>query len=163
MKKTVLIMAAAALSISAPLMAMEHDSMPMDHGSMKMDHGAMKMDHGSMAGMDNVIHTGVANGVKATFQLYDIKAKMEKMGMKETNHLMVMFTDAKTGKPVSGGEAMLKIMAPDKTEQVKNMMGMGNGFGADVIMAKPGKYGVMCKFKPTTGKEVHVKFWYSVK
>jgi len=155
MKKTVLIMA-AALAISAPVMAMEHDSMPMDHGSMKMDHG-------SMAGMDNVIHTGVANGVKATFELYDIKAKMEKMGMKETNHLMVMFTDAKTGKPLEGGEAMLKIIAPDKTEQVKNMMGMGNGFGADVTLAKPGKYGVMCKFKPKNGKEVHVKFWYSVK
>lgn len=156
MKKLALLLTAATLAISAPLMAMDHDS-------MKMDHGSMKMDHGSMADMDNVIHTGVVNGVKATFELYDIKAKMEKMGMKETNHMMVMFTDAKTGKPLVEGEAMLKIVGPDKTEQVKNLMRMGNGFGSDVTLAKPGKYGVMCKFKPKTGKEIQAKFWYTVK
>lgn len=162
MKKMTLLLAAATLALSAPLMAMEHD-MQMDHGSMKMDHGAMKMEHGSMEHMGKTIHEGVVDGVKATFTLMDIKAQMEKMGMKETNHLMVMFTDAKTGKPMAGGEAMLKLIAPDKTEQVKNMMGMGNGFGSDVIMAKPGKYGIMCKFKLADGKVHQAKFWYTVK
>ena len=44
--------------------------------------------------------------------------------MKETHHIMVMFTDAKSGKDVSSGEVKVKVMGPDKSEQVKDLMGM---------------------------------------
>jgi len=85
------------------------------------------------------------------------------MGMKETHHIMVMFHDAKTGKMMNGGEATIKVVGPDKSEQVKDLMGMEGGFGADFTMAKPGKYGVMCKFKLADSKVRSVKFWYVVK
>ena len=163
-KMTVLI--AAVLALSAPLaaLAMDHESMPMDHGSMPMDHGSMKMEHGSgMMAMGKLAHEEVVDGVKATFNVIDIKAKMKAMGMKETHHIMVMFTDAKSGAKLGEGEVKLKVIGPDKKEQVKDLMGMEGGFGADFTMPEKGKYGVMAKFKLKDGKVRSVKFWYTVK
>ncbi|GFE62526.1 hypothetical protein [Geobacter sp. AOG2] len=159
MKKQLLILAAATLALAAPsaFAAMDHDSMPMDHGSMKMEHG------GGMMSMGKKVHEEVVDGVKATFNVMDIQKKMKEMGMKETHHIMVMFTDAKTGKMMSGGEAKIKVMGPGKSEQVKDLMGMEGGFGSDFTLAKKGKYGVMCKFKLADGKVRSAKFWYTVK
>jgi hypothetical protein len=154
-KMTVLI--AAVLALSAPLaaIALDHDSMPMEHGSMKMEHvGHM---------MGTVVHEEVVDGVKATFSVLDIKAKMKEMGMKETHHVMVMFTDAKSGKTLGEGEVKVKVQGPDKSEQVKDLMGMEGGFGADFAMPKKGKYGVMAKSKLKDGKVRSIKFWYTVK
>ena len=162
MKKLAVILAAGTLALAAPVFAHEGMDMPMDHGSMKMEHGAMQHKGGMMA-MGKMIHQGMVDGVKATFNAIDIKAKMAKMGMKETHHIMVMFTDAKTGKMMSNGEVMIKIMGPDKSEQTKNLMGMEGGFGADFTMPKKGKYGIMCKFKLDDGKVHSTKFWYTVK
>jgi Spy/CpxP family protein refolding chaperone len=159
MKKTTLIAAALTFAFATPaaFAAMDHGSMNMDHGS-----GSMKMDQGGHM-MGKTAHEEVVEGVKATFSVLDIKAKMKEMGMKETHHIMVMFTDAKTGKMLNGGEATIKVIAPDKTDQVKNLMGMEGGFGSDFTMPKKGKYGVMCKFKLTDGRVRQSKFWYTVK
>jgi hypothetical protein len=154
-KMTVLI--AAVLALSAPAaFAADHEG--HDHGSMDMGHG----DH-SMMSMGKTAHEEVVDGVKATFNVIDIQQKMKEMGMKETHHIMVMFTDAKTGKMMSGGEVKIKVMGPDKSEQVKDLMGMEGGFGSDFTMPKKGKYGVMCKFKLSDGKVRNAKFWYTVK
>lgn len=155
MKKMVLILAAALVLAPLASLAMDHGSMPMDHGSMKMEQG------GHMMG--KVAHEEVVDGVKTTFSVLDIKAKMKEMGMKETHHIMVMFTNAKTGKKLGEGEVTIKVMAPDKSEQVKDLMGMEGGFGSDFTLAQKGKYGVMCKFKLADGKVRQAKFWYTVK
>jgi len=163
-KMTVLI--ATVLALSAPLtaLAMDHESMPMDHGTMPMDHGSMKMEHGGgMMAMGKLAHEEVVDGVKSTFRVIDIKAKMKEMGMKETHHIMVVFTDAKSGGKLSEGEVKVKVMGPDKKEQVKDLMGMEGGFGSDFTMPEKGKYGVMAKFKLKDGKTRSVKFWYTVK
>jgi hypothetical protein len=162
MKKTAVVIAAALFALSAPMasfaaMEHEHGDMPMDHGSMKMDHG------GGMMVMGKLAHEEVVDGVKATFNVIDIKAKMKEMGMKETHHIMVVFTDAKSGGKLSEGEVKVKVQGPDKSEQVKDLMGMEGGFGSDFTMPKKGKYGVMAKFKLKDGKTRSVKFWYTVK
>ena len=156
-KMTVLI--AAVLALSAPLaaLAMDHESMPMEHGSMKMEHGSGMMAMGKLA------HEEVVDGVKTSFRVIDIKAKMKEMGMKETHHIMVVFTDAKSGAKLSEGEVKVKVTGPDKKEQVKEMMGMEGGFGSDFTMPEKGKYGVMAKFKLKDGKVRSVKFLYIVK
>lgn len=168
MKRTAVIIA-AALALSAPLaaFAMDHESMPMEHGSMK---GMEHMEH-----KGSVAHEEVVDGVKATFKFISMTERMKEMkmeipaGMKETHHLMMEFTDAKSGKNLSEGTVTVKIMAPDKSEQTKELMGMpgmtgmGAGFGADFVMDKKGKYGVMSKFKLADGKVRSVKFWYMVK
>lgn len=153
MKKLVLILAAAALALSAPMasFAMDHDM----HG-----------DHGSMGG---AAHEEVIDGVKATFKVVSMKEHLKAMKMelpkdlKETHHIMVEFKDAKSGKALTEGDVKVKVQAPDKTEQTKDMMGMQGHFGADFDLSKKGKYGVMSKFKLADGKVRQAKFWYTVK
>ncbi len=134
------------------------------------------MDHDKMiAGMGNVAHEEVVEGVKATFKVMSMKDRMKEMnmempkGIKETHHIMVEFKDTKTGRLLTSGEVKIKIQGPDKTEQVKDLMamggmaGMGAGFGADFDLSKKGKYGVMSKFQLKDGKTRSAKFWYEAK
>lgn len=161
MKMRAVVVAVAAFMSLAPfvVLAAEHD-----HGSMNMDHGAMAAGRGGgMMHAGKLIHEEVVDGVKATFFFIDIRKKMKELGMKETHHIMVTFTDPGTGKKFSRGEARIKVVDPDKSEQVKELMGMEGGFGADFVLAKPGKYAVMTKFKLDDGKVRTVKFWYTVK
>lgn len=163
MKKAALIIAAATLALSTPLASFA----AMEHGSMK---GMGHMEHKA-----GVAHEEVVDGVKATFTIISMTERMKEMkmempaGMKETHHIMIEFKDAKSGKNLSEGDVKLKIQGPDKSEQTKDLMampgmsGMGAGFGADIIMDKKGKYGVMCKFKLADGKVRSVKFWHTVK
>ena len=153
MKKLAVILA-ASFALTAPLAAL---------AEMDMEHGSMKMEHGGMMSMGKLAHEEVVDGVKATFRVIDIKAKMKEMGMKETHHIMVVFTDAKSGKQLKEGEVKVKVQGPDKSEQVKDLMGMEGGFGSDFTMPNKGKYGVMAKFKLADGKVRNVKFWYTVK
>jgi len=157
MKKlsTLFIMCSFAFSMATVSFAMDHDKM--------------------MAGMGNIAHEEVVEGVKATFKVMSMKDRMKEMnmdmpkGIKETHHIMVEFKDTKTGKPLTEGEVKIKIQGPDKTEQVKDLMamggmaGMGAGFGADFYLSKKGKYGVMSKFQLKDGKTRSAKFWYEVK
>ena len=159
MKKAAVILAVASFALAVPLasLAMDHESMPMDHGSMKMEHG------GGMMAMGKLVHEEVVDGIKATFKIIDIKAKMKEMGMKETHHMMVVFTDAKSSGKLSEGEVKVKVIGPDKKEQVKELMGMEGGFGSDFTMPEKGSYEVMTKFRLKDGKVRSVKFRYTVK
>jgi phage tail sheath gpL-like len=129
----------------------------MEHGSMKMEDGGGMMAAGKLA------HVEVVAGVKATFRIIDIKAKMKEMGMKETHHIMVAFSDAESGAELREGEVKVKVLGPDNKEQVKTLMGMEGGFGSDFTMPEKGKYRIMAKFKLMDGKVRNVKFWYTVK
>lgn len=125
-----------------------------------MDHHG----HGSGAA-----HEEVVDGVKVTFEVMSMAEHLKAMkmempkGMKETHHVAVTFKDAKTGKALTQGDVKVKVQGPDKSEQTKDLMAMEGHFGADFVMAKKGKYGVMAKFKLTDGKTRSAKFWYSVK
>lgn len=150
MKK--LIVVAAILVISAPLavFAMEHSGHAMEHKT-------------------NVAHEEVVDGVKATFSVQTMADAMKDMGMempqgvKETHHISVSFKDTKSGKMLTDGSATVKVQNPDKSTQVKELMGMQGHFGADFELSKKGKYGVMCKFQLKDGKTRQAKFWYQVK
>jgi hypothetical protein len=157
MKRTAAIIMAATFALSAPLAVSA-----AEHGSMHME-----TEHGGMTSMGKLIKTETVQGDKATFRLIDMKEKMKGMempaGMKDTHHLMIMFADAKTGKMLSEGEVKVKIAGPGKSEQMKTMMGMEGGFGADVNLSAKGKYGIMTKCKLADGKVRTFKFWYTVK
>ncbi|MDD2321958.1 MAG: hypothetical protein PHO83_18085 [Geobacteraceae bacterium] len=159
MKKTSLIIAAATLALSVPLTvgAMEHDG----HGTAHAQQGDQMIHAGSVA------HQEVVDGVKVTFSVIDMRASIKGTAavkeMKETHHLMLMFADAKTGKHLNEGTVKIKIVAPDKSEQMKSLEGMGGHFGSDVAMPAKGKYGIMAKFLLKDGKVRSSKFWYQVK
>ncbi len=163
-KKRRTMMKKAAALIAALTFAMT----PMAASAAQHDHGSMQMDHGGqMADTGKPAHEDVVDGVKVTFRIITMAEMMKGMempkGMKETHHVMVALQDAKTGKAITAGEVKVKIIGPDKSEQVKDLMGMEGHFGADFDLSKKGKYGVMAKFKVKDGKVRNSKFWYVVK
>ena len=158
MKKLAMILAAATFALSAPVLALA----AMDHDGMDMG-----MEHGGHAA--GVAHEEVVDGVKVTFKIQGAKEAMKAMKMNmptekgETSYIAVTFRDAKSGKPLTEGEAKLKVMGPDKSEQTKDLMAMHGEFGAFFDLSKKGKYGVMSKFQLKDGKTRSAKFWYTVK
>jgi len=126
-------------------------------------------DHSGHGDHVSAAHEEVIEGVKATFTVQTMKEAMKAMGMempkgvKETHHLSVSFKDAKSGKALTEGEVKAKVLTPDKSEQVKDLVGMQGHFGADFDLSKKGKYGVMTKFQVKDGKVRQSKFWYTVK
>jgi len=100
-----------------------------------------------MTGMDmandksSTMESVEKDGVMAVPHLADVREAMAKHGMKETHHLMVMFTDVKTGKPLIEGTVAVKVTDPAGFKiEPKMMMLMGDGFGTDISLAAPGKY-----------------------
>jgi hypothetical protein len=149
---------AVALFLAAPLTALAADNGHAGH------------DMGTHADMKaGVAHEQTISGVKATFKVQTMADAMKAMGMempkgvKETHHISVSFVDATTGKAITDGEVKLKVQSPDKTAVTKDLMAMHGHFGADFVMGKKGKYGVMSKFKVKDGKVREAKFWFEVK
>lgn len=154
MKKRATILA-AALALTVPF-----TGMTAEHSHGTMHHGGEMMAGGQVA------HEEVINGVRATFEVLDMRAQMKgdmPKGMMETHHVMVRFTDAASGGKITSGEVKVKILGPDKAEQTKDLKGMQGHFGADFDLSKRGRYGVMCKFQLKDGKVRSTRFWYIIK
>jgi len=137
-----------AMGMPAVVMAMDHGDMKHEDKDMHKGHD-MKMDHAKemshdmhkghdMSGGDDFVEVGkdTQTGVVATVKVktYDEEtlATMAKMGMNGTHHVMVFFTDEKSGEPVDSGKAALKVKGSGESAKPVMMMLMGNGFGADV-------------------------------
>ena len=157
MKRLAVILAAAAFACAVPVLASASE---MDHGGMDMAHGMHK---------PGVAHEEVVDGVKVSFKIEGAKEAMKAMKMEmpmekgENHYIAATFKDAKSGKALTEGEARLKVIGPDKTEQTKDLMAMHGEFGAFFDLSKKGKYGVMTKFQLKDGKTRSAKFWYTVK
>ena len=152
--KKLFITLAAILTLAAP-------------AAFAVDHAGH--DHSKHAAMGGPVHEEVIEGVKVSFTVQTMADAMKAMGMempkgvKETHHISLNLKDVKSGRELTEGEAKLKVQGPDKSEQTKDLMAMHGHFGTDVVLAKKGKYGVMCKFKTADGKVRQAKFWYTVK
>ncbi|MBT0663641.1 hypothetical protein KI809_04925 [Geobacter pelophilus] len=150
MKKLSLVVAATCLALAVPMTvfaASPHD---------------MHAEH-------SPAHEEVVDGVKATFTIQTMADAMKGMGMempkgvKETHHISVSLKDVKSGTPLTEGVVKIKLQSPDKSDQTKDLIGMQGHFGADFVMSKKGKYGVMSRFLLKDGKTRSVRFWYPVK
>lgn len=138
-------------------------ALALPHISHSSDHSG----HGGHA--KDTAHEEVIDGIKATFRVQTMAEAMKNMGMqmpngvKETHHISVSFKDTKSGEILSDGTVAIKIQNPDKSTQSKELSGMHGHFGGDFIMDAKGKYGIMSKFKLSSGKPGQAKFWYTVK
>lgn len=155
-----------AMLLGSPVLAgsMEHDKMAgMDHSKMA------GMDHSAMPGMGGdakmiMLKDNVQDGVKAAVHLADITKAMADMGKKATHHFMVMFSEEKGGKSVTGGTVAVKVTDPaGATGEATKLMGMGDGFGADLILGKPGKYVFEVGTQLADGKKRQFHFEYIAK
>jgi hypothetical protein len=160
MKKTLTITTLlAALTFAGGFVAAQdkmagHNMDQMNGGS----HQGMQMDASSiMLGEENV------DGVTAMAHLNDVGAMMAKMGHKENYHFMVMFSEAASGKPVQAGTVAVKIVDA-KTGQPGApimLMGMGNHFGADILLPDNGKYTFEVGTKLADGKKRQYSFQFT--
>jgi hypothetical protein len=162
MKRTVLIFTVLSF---LTLPAMTIGQAQSDHSQHTMppqgDHGAMEMGHTKsiMFGEQTV------EGVKAMAHLNDVGAVMAQMGKKENYHFMVMFSDAKTGAAIEQGTVAVKITDP-KTGQAGEalpLMGMGNHFGADVVLPGKGEYHFQVGSKLVDGSKRQFTFHHILK
>jgi hypothetical protein len=146
-------------------LAMEQQGGKME--GMGQDSGAMQgmkgMDQGGMMNGMMMLGDQTENGVKAMAHIKDIHEGMAKMGMDQTHHLMVMFTDTASGKPIATGTVAVKIKDPagkvSKPIQLMPMnMGEGDAFGSDIALPAKGKYQFLIGSKLEDGKKRQFKF-----
>jgi hypothetical protein len=143
--KRILAAAAFGALLSAPVAAM--DNMTHGHGDTKAGHGAH--DGHGMEQMGDRIFSGKVGPWEGEARLVDMKAQMEKAGvsaktlstLKASHHLMLVLSDPKTGKPVSGVAGTAEVTGPGKDSSSKvTLVVMGGHIGADVNLPKAGKY-----------------------
>ena len=166
MKQRILFIAVLIIALAAlPAMAMKgHDS----HGSSggkdmksdkQMDHGAhdKQMDHSGMGGTFK--HTATEGGIDAEFQVMSLASMNMTSDKGETHHIMVNLKEADGGEAIKNAVGKIKVVAPDKTEQVSPLKNYSGVLAANFTFKDKGKYGVICLLKNKDKKQVF-KFWY---
>lgn len=151
--------------ISTPSMAMQgHDSHESGGGKAMQsnaptDHDApsKSMDHSGMGGTFK--HTSTQGGIKAEFQVMSLASMNMTSDEGDTHHIMVNLKVADSGAAIKNAVGKIKVIAPDKTEQIGALKNYTGILAANFSFDKPGKYGVICLLKNNDKKQVF-KFWY---
>jgi hypothetical protein len=159
----------AAFAAILFLFAIPLGALAMDQGQMGgMNKGGM--EHGQMNGMQagGMLGARSENGVKAMAHIKDVHEAMAKMGMHQTHHFMVMFTNAETGKSVGEGTVAVKIKDPSgkvsEPIMLREMnMGMGKGFGSDITLPEKGTYTFIVGSRLADGDTRQFHFEYTWK
>ena len=164
-KPTFLIAVFIVALIAAPALAMQgHDS----HGSSdgqdmqsedKTDHSAHGGDMSSSSSGGTFKHHASMDGMDADFQVMSLASMNMTSDKGETHHIMVNLKDADGGTPIKDAVGKIKVIAPDKTEQVSPLKNYSGILAANFTFKEPGKYGVICLVKNDDEKRVF-KFWY---
>ncbi len=147
------------------LLALPLQGLAQDHSAhgAKAAAGHEAMGGGMKMGGAIMLEEVTESGVKAMVHLMDVSAAMTKMGRKENFHLMVLFTDVKTGKELSEGSVALKITGPGgKAGEPIGLMAMGGQFGSDISLPEKGKYSLEIGSKLADGVKRQFKFPYTM-
>jgi hypothetical protein len=120
---------------------------------------AMKgMEHGNSNDDGSFTHTAMVDGIHAEFKVMDLASMNMKDADGKTHHVMATFT--RDGEKISKVVGKMKLVSPNKQEQLANLKDYGGGiFAANFTIDEPGKWGVICLFKDGKGTQT-VKFWY---
>ena len=157
MKKQLFLISLSMIIFAAvPVMGMQ------DHGSHGSGGGHnmqsdKKMDHGGMGGTFK--HTATEGGIEAAFQVMSLASMNMTSDEGDTHHIMVNLKEAASGAPIKNAIGKIKVIAPDKTEQISPLKNYSGILAANFTFDKPGKYGVICLLKESDKKQVF-KFWY---
>jgi hypothetical protein len=158
---------------SLPLLAMSHEDQSMaEHQGhtlpAAMDHGSRShegMEFGGMAdmqGLGECLRDNVHSRAEIKAYGAEAVASMAKLGMAGTHHFMVYFNDM-TGTELVDGLVALRIKRPDgnKSAPIK-LLGMGKGFGADIVLDATGQYDLEVGTKLKDGKKRVFEYFYEV-
>ena len=164
MQHRTLFLAVLIITLAAPpAMAMKgHDSHASGHdmqADKQVDQGKedKAMDHSGMGGTFK--HLASGGGIDAEFQVMSLASMNMTSDKGETHHIMVNLKEAEGGAAIKHAVGKIKVIAPDKTEQVSPLQNYNGILAANFTFKEPGKYGVICLLKNKDEKQVF-KFWY---
>jgi hypothetical protein len=116
-----------------------------------------KMEHVAMAGKFE--HRMIDKQIRAEFQIMNLASMNMKDPDGATHHVMVKLYDDSGNQQVKDAVGKVKVIGPDKIEQVNSLKNYSGNFAANFTFGNKGKYGVICLVK--IGGEKHLfKFWY---
>jgi len=116
-----------------------------------------KMDHAAMT--DKFEHQMVDRQVRAEFQIMSLASMNMKDPGGASHHVMVKLYDNSGKQPVKEAVGKVKVIGPDKKEQVNGLKNYNGIFAANFTFSQKGKYGVICLVK-INGEKHLFKFWY---
>lgn len=162
MKRSLIVFAALAL-LNLPAIALSQSQ--HDHSQHAISPHAGHDATQTMNPKSIMLGEQTVEGVKAMAHLNDVGAVMARMGKKENFHFMVMFNDAATGAAIEQGTVAVKITDPatGKTGEPIPLMGMGNHYGADVVLTNKGEYRFQVGTKLVDGKTRQFQFSYTTR
>ena len=126
------------------------------HGQSPTPAPTAKKNTGST---DTFTHKAVANHVQAEFKIMSLASMNMKDPKGATHHVMVNLFHEPTNHPIKDAVGKVKVIGPDKKEQINTLKNYNGIFAANFTFSKNGKYGVICLVK-VDGKKHHYKFWY---
>jgi hypothetical protein len=157
MKKRIFHIAVLMLVLmAAPAIAMKGHDNHGSGGGHDMASGK-KMGHTGMAGTFK--HKASEGGIDAAFQVMSLASMNMASDKGETHHIMVNLSEADGGPAIKQAVGKIKVIAPDKTEQVSPLKNYSGILAANFTFDQTGKYGVICLLKNQDKKQVF-KFWY---
>lgn len=116
-----------------------------------------KMDYKAMAGKFE--HQMVDKNIRAEFQIMSLASMNMKDPDGATHHVMVKLYDNSGKQPVKEAVGKVKVIGPDKKEQVNGLKNYNGIFAANFTFSQKGEYGVICLVK-INGEKHLFKFWY---
>jgi hypothetical protein len=154
-KRTFFISAFIFILIALPAIAMQkHDGHSSGGHDIKSD---QSMDHTGVG--DTFKHTASEGGIDAEFQVMSLASMNMTSDKGETHHIMVNLKATDGGMPIKEAVGKIKVIAPDKAEQVSPLKNYSGILAANFTFKEPGKYGVICLLKNQDKKHTF-KFWY---
>ncbi len=115
---------------------------------------------------DQIRHTMV-DGHHLTYKLIDMREKMKKMGhdhsdQKMATHHLMLYIQSSDSKPVKDARVGYLVTNAAGTKEKAMAMLMGDGYGSDVTLDKPGDYSIKVK-AVAGGKKIIDEFVYTLK
>lgn len=121
------------------------------------DRSSYTMKHSAPA--DTFTHHMVVDGIRAEFQVMSLASMNMTDPEGATHHIMVKFFHDEMNHQIKESVGKIKVIGPDKKEQIVELKNYSGIFAANVTFDRNGKYGVICLVKIDGEKHVF-KFWY---
>lgn len=116
-----------------------------------------EMDHEAMA--STFEHRMVDKQIRGEFQIMSLASMNMQDPSGATHHVMVKLFDNSGNQPVKEAVGKIKVIGPDKNEQINSLKNYSGVFAANFTFGQKGKYGIMCLVKINEEKHLF-KFWY---
>lgn len=122
-------------------------------------HSMTDMEQTSKSNSGVFKHEAVVDGVKAEFQVMSLASMNLSDDSGATHHVMAKFIDEADNKQIHHAVGKIKVISPNKMEQIKTVENYNGIFAANFMIMEKGKYGFICLIK-VDGQKKLFKFWY---